>query len=262
MYLGTLGRLIEIKCPTSLQDSRSGGFTFATTLEGKVKAQALPGGRRVWDVELGQLTTPDDLQRLEQFAQGAWGAGPFVFVPADAPVTNVLPPRVASLDPAVLSAATAPDGPLLTPEGWAARSVSRTQTIGYFGTAHSPVVSGQPVTGAAYVLGADGGVRLYWYDRDGAQISWNTSPVRSTASEVVRSHVTALPPEGAVSCRLSFVFGAQAAWPTITWTDRLMPVSPGHGCDRAVVHGVSKDVVRATETQQLYSAGFTVTEVG
>lgn len=265
MYLGTLGRLIEIKCPTRLQSSRSGGFAFSTTLEGKVKAQALPGGRRVWDVELGQLTTPDDLQILDQFASGIWGPGPFVFVAADAPVTNMLTPGAASCDPvAGMRSTDRPDGPLLTPDGWAARSIRSTDTsqVLWFGEQYTPVFEGQPVTASAYVLGDNARVRIYWYDASGSQLSTSTSSVAATASEVVRSHVTAVPPEGAVSCRVRGVSTVQGAWPAITWTDQLMPRSSGHGCLRAVVHSVTKDVVRATEAQQFYSAGFTVTEVG
>lgn len=265
MYLGTYGRLIEVKCPTQLQESRSGGFAFSTTLEGKVKAQALPGGRRVWDVELGQLTTPQDLQVLEQFSHGMWGAGPFVFVPADAPVTNLLTPAAASCDPvAGMRSTDHPDGPLLTPDGWAARSIRSTDTsqVLWFGEEYTPVLPGRTVTASAYVLGDNARVRIYWYDASGSQLSTSTSSVSATASGVVRSWVTATPPVGAVSCRVRGVSTAQGAWPAITWTDHLMPRSSGQGCLRAVVHSTGKEVVRATGAQQFYSAGFVVTEVG
>ena len=267
MYLGTLGRLIEIKCPTALQSSRSGGFAFSTTLEGKVKAQVLPGGRRVWDVGLGQLTTPQDLRVLEQFTSGAWGSGPFVFVPADAPVTNLLTPQAADCDPAVgMLVANRPDGPMLTPDGWAARSIRHETSQGtiQFGTVGrgAPVIPGQPVTAAAYVRGGGARVQLIWLNTQGAIVGSAQSTVRATLNEVVRSHVTRTPPEDAVACRVQAVSCVQATWPTLTWTDLLLGHSPGHGCEAAVVHGVSKDVVHATDTQQFYSAGFTVTEVG
>lgn len=265
MFLGSLGQLIEIKCPTSLQDSRSGGFAFSTTLEGNVKAQVLPGGRRTWDVGLGQLTKPDDLQNLEQFSHGVWGVGPFVFVSADAPVTNLLTPAAAESDPtAGMQSSASVDGPLLTPDGWAARSTRSNDTSHplWFGTEFTPVVPGQRVTGAAYVLGAGARVRLHWYDHSGGSLGTHTSSVAASDSEVVRSYITARPPEGAVSCRLRAVDAVQAAWPTVTWTDDLKPRSPGNGCNRAVVHSVSKNVERATDAQQFYSAGFTVTEVG
>ena len=267
MYLGTLGRLIEVKCPTSLQESRSGGFAFSATLEGKVKAQVLPGGRRVWDVELGQLTTPQDLQVLEQFSHGMWGAGPFVFVSADAPVTNVLHPAAVRVDASAgLLSSNRVDGPLLTPDGWAARSLGHTSGQGtlQFGVSQgvAPVVPGESVTVAAYVLGADARVRLVWVDAAGAIAGSADSSVRATSTEVVRSHITRTAPSNAVGVRVQAASAVQAAWPTVTWTNTLMPVSPGRGCNQAVVHGVSHDVVRATEAQQFYSTGFTVTEVG
>lgn len=265
MYLGSLGRLIEIKCPTSLQSSRSGGFAFATTLEGNVKAQALPGGCRTWDVELGRLTTPQDLQALEQFVNGAWGSGPCVFVPADATVTNVLPPAIADCDPvAGMSSNNAPDGPLLTPDGWAARSVRNNVPSSdlWFGADFIPLVGGTPVTAGAYLLGDGAYLSLRWYDASGGSLGSRNSAVVASANTVVRSWVTGTPPDGAVSFRLRAVNAVQGAWPTATFTDKLMPPSPGHGCLRAVVHGMSKDVVRATDTQQFYSTGFTVTEVG
>lgn len=267
MYLGTLGRMIKIKCPTALRDSRSGGFAFSTTLEGKVKAQVLPGDRRVWDVELGQLTKPEDLRVLEQFTRGTWGPGPFMFVPTDALVTNMLTPQAADCDPeAGLLAVNASDGPMLTPDGWAARSIRRREGQGtiQFGTVGSgvPVLPGQSVTAAAYVRGDSARVQLLWLDDQGKILGTMLSQVRGTTTDVIRSHVTGLPPTGAISCRVQVMNGVQATWPTVTWTDSLVGHSPGQGCQTAVVHDASKDVTRATDKQQFYSAGFTVTEVG
>lgn len=265
IYIGSLGRMINLPNIESQSMKPSETMSFQTTLEGRVVAQRLPASRREWSLG-AKMYRPTELAVVESFANGEWGSGPFFFVPAEAPVVNVLTPDVARLDPGVLSSSTSPDGPLLTPDGWAARSVSRVQTIGFFGTSHTPVVPGVPVTGSAYVTGADGGVRLYWYDRDGAQISWNTSPVRSTASEVVRSYVTAVPPEGAVSCRLSFVFGTQATRPAITWTDQPYQWGDGYGCEKAVVLGPSRDLVKALrnspDSGRWTTIGFTVREVG
>lgn len=268
MYLGIPGRMIGLKCPTRLNVSAAGRHSFATTLGGAVKAQVGPPGRRTWGVGLGQLTTPSEVGALEAFAQGAWGSGPWWFIPADAPVTNLLPPAAASCDPAAINVFT--DGQMLgSPpldlgaDGFAARSVWKTSdgftTIG----PAVPVLPGVPVTGAAWI-GGGGRVQLAFVDADGAQIgAAHSAPPTATPDRVV---VTATPTEGAVAVRLRVTDGATAiARPTLTWTDQVYEWADGQGCPKAVVHSVDRDVTKAWEnpsTGKWSDVSFVVQEVG
>lgn len=125
IYLGSLGRMIGIKCPASQQLEAEDLYSFELTLEGKRTAQVKPRAPRTWNLQTSDATKPADVATLMQFVQGGWGPGPFVFVAADAPFTNLLSPAAASCDPvAGLGSATTLDGPLLTGDGWAGRSLS------------------------------------------------------------------------------------------------------------------------------------------
>lgn len=159
IYLGTLGRMIGIKCPASQQVQAVDRYTFNTTLEGRAKAQVQPTGRRVWDMSTSAATTPAQLSTLMQFAQGAWGPGPFVFVSADAPNANLLTPAASMCDPA--TSLFTQGGPAELPDGtWSARSLLGDGVANVlFGNVASPVLPGQPVSIGAWVQGSSARAR-------------------------------------------------------------------------------------------------------
>lgn len=265
IYLGSLGRMIGIKCPASQQAQSVEQFTFKDTVEGRVKAQRRPLGRRSWSLRTSDATTPGESAILQEFAAGAWGRGPFVFVSADAPHTNLLTPGASTCDPAEVAMGSGGSllgsPPLLTPDGWAARSVWKNTVNGAFFGEAVPVLSGRRVTGSAYVSGAGGFVRLVFLNASGAVVSQVDSAAATPT--VARRSVTALPPVGAVSARLTVTASVTAAArPAITWTDTVQPYSDGQGCSKAVVHGVSRDQVLAVPGNTFSNLSFTVTEVG
>lgn len=270
IYFGAKGRLIGVMCPSVQRVDDGDRYQFTTTLEGKRKAQVLPGAhRRVWDLGLGNVTTPDQVAVLQDIARGAWGDGPFVFVPADAPNTNMLPPGVSSCDPnAGLSPVNVVDGPLLTPDGWAPRSLSPVSPPGYvhFGSERiagaTPVLPGQAVTASAYVEGAGAYARVLWRDADFNYLSNVSSTVRAGRGEVIRSHVTATAPPGAVWASVQALNAVRAARPSLTWGDRLLPFSDGRLARNVVVDQVSSDLVHTLPGRTYQNLSFTVTEVG
>lgn len=268
VWVGSLPRLVELKCPSAQTQTEDDRYTFDTTLEGVRKAQVRKVGRREWSLTVS-AARPEQVANIMSFVRGVWGPGPFVFVPADAPVTNLLTPAQASCDPTEYPgpAGSATRPPMLTPEGWEGRSVLNADPaqLLWFGTGHVPVRAGVRVTGSAYVQGADAAVQLYFYDAAGERISLSTSTVRGTAGSVVRSHLTVLPPAGAVSCLIACVRTAKATRPQVTWSDYVLPWSEGRGCVKAVVHGPSHDLVMATSAREggrYAQVSFTVTEVG
>lgn len=271
IYFGAKGRLIGVKCPAVQRDTDDERYRFEVTLEGKRKAQFIPGDdRRIWDLTLGNVTTPDQVAVLRDIARGAWGFGPFVFVPAGGPNTNMLTPGVAACDPAAgLSPVNEPGGPMLTPDGLVARSLARVDPPGYihFGgegiAAMSPVRLGQVVTASAYVEGEGAAAQVAWWDAEGRYLSADTSAVRAPAGlSVVRSHVTATAPVGAVWASVRAFNAVRGTRPALSWGDRLMPFADGRLAQKVVVDQVSSDLVRTVPGRTYQNLSFTVTEVG
>lgn len=265
IYLGTLGRMIGIKCPASQNVEHEERYTFQTTLEGRRKAQVRPRGPRTWSLQTSDATTPEQAATLMQFAQGAWGPGPFVFVSAEAPYTNLLDPAASTCDPKVVvmgsGSSLVGSPPMLTSAGWFPRSIMKDTVNGARFGDPVPVLPGVPVSGSAEVLGDGGSVRLQFLDAAGALISAHDSLPASNMVE--RRFLTVMPPSGAASVQL-WVTGpiVQAAAPTVTWTDSPRPWSDGQGCLKAVVHGASRSLVLTGPDRTYSNLSFTVTEVG
>lgn len=269
-YLGTLGRLVELRGINSQQVEAEDRYTFQTTLEGKVVGQVRRVGRRSWELGTKATTRAEDLAAIMSFANGEWGDGPFVFVSADAPFTNMLSPAAASCDPDALNpgsgTAAGAAGPLLTPDGWAGRSYSNNGagTV-FFGTEKVPVLQGLPVTAAAHLLGAGAIARIAWYDAAGGDLGSTSSAVPATAGTVTRSWVTAAPPAGAVSAMIGAVNATAMARASITWTPELRKWADGQGCPKAVLHGTSRTLTAAHQDPRglrAGSLGTTIQEVG
>lgn len=274
IYLGTLGRMVALKCPATQQQSLGDRFSFEPTLEGRIKAQALPEQRRSWTLATSDATTPAQQATLMGFASGSWGNGPFVFVSADAPVTNMLTPAAAAcMEMRTNNALVRPSGPVnLDAAGWEGRSIGADLPEGggvrpeiYFGTGDTPVLAGVPVTGSAYLDGSEAAIRVYWYrDGDPSPITSSTSST-SPGTGFRRISVTAMPPAGAIFCRLVAVGATRGTRPAITWTDRAFDWAAGEGCSKAVIHAMSKSLVLASRDPRggrYANLSYTITEVG
>lgn len=268
VYLGIPGRLVALKCPSDQGTPADDVFSFERTLEGRVKAQARRLSRRRWSVSVA-TATPSEVGALAAFASGEWGRGPFVWVSADAPVTNMLTPEQSLCDPSTLyTAGVTATGPLnLGADGWAGRSFSNPTpaTAFYFGQQSAPVMPGQQVTASAYVVGAGAQVRIRWVDANNSFISFSTSTADGVAGVARRVSVTAMPPAGAALAGVQAINATQGARPALTWTDALFEWSDGQGCPKAVIHGLDRSLVLALRTPgygRYADAGFTITEVG
>lgn len=270
IYLGTLGRMIGIKCPSSQQLTSEGEPSFEYSLEGRRLAQVAPSiGRRAWQCQLSDASTPDQVGAIMAFINREWGNGPFNFVSADAPVTNMLSPAASTTDSSwIQSSVLMGGGPMLLPDGtWAGRSIvnSDPAQLLIFSPEHVPVIPGQAVTGSAFLRGAGAVARMYFYDAEGLQISNHASTVTATAATTVRSWVTATAPASAATCRVFGHSASQGARPAITWSDSMLDWADGQGCAKAVVHGPSRNLVMASRDPRggRYSnLSFTVSEVG
>lgn len=270
IYLGQLGRMIELKCPSSQQLAVEDATSFKSTLEGRRIAQVSPAaGRRSWQCQLSDASTPTQIAAVMSFINREWGPGPFVFVSADAPALNLLPPETASCDPALITnPAITEGGPmLLLGEDFAGRSYfNSTPSVNLSFTATStPVIPGTKVTASAYLRGAGAQCFVSFWDEAGTFVQSFGSPADGVGGGTRRLSVTATVPAGAVRCAVYGVNATRGARPALTWTDTLMDWADGQGCPKVVIHGASRDLVMASRDPRggRYSnLSFTVSEVG
>lgn len=266
IYLGTPGRMVGISCPAEQRLNTAERYSFQTTLEGRVKAQVRPEGRRVWDLRLPRTSTPSEVAALAAFADGAWGPGPFWFVSADAPVVNLLSPGAASSDEKhIMLNAGVQGGPWETPHGFAARSIIQIGEAFIYWDTDVPVLPGVPVTASAVIDGGENGhLRLAWRDDNGLLGVTNGPAIG--ANGLHRSHVTDTPPVGATHVRLGLSTSiTRAAFPSVTWTDQPYEWGDGQGCEKAVVLGGQRNLIQALDTPvngRYSDYAFTVQEVG
>lgn len=263
-YLGSLGRLVGLRCNSDQRVSASPRYSTSTTVEGRRFAQVIPTDARAWDISW-DLSDPGEVSKLTAFTTGAWGLGPWHWVSVQAQRGNLLTPREAGLLDYEALQWWSPGGPVRDAGGaWSAGSISSSLT-GAYGQLFNgiPVVAGGSVTWAADVQG-DGrsALGLGFRDASGALIAGVYGD--ELAPEAMgRVSMTVTVPDEAVSLHVGVRLGVtRVARPQVTWTAGPVPYSAGHGCRAAIVDGFSEDLIVANRFGTYSSAGFTVMEVG
>lgn len=239
IYLGQIGRLIPLDCAAEETRTTTEKYTFKTTLEGKRKAQAIPFTRRTWGIT-APAGTYSQAAPLADFASGAWGAGPFIFISERAQRGNILSPETASLEKGkIVGAGNVAAVPVLTAGGWAPTSMS-VGASGYWlgGQERYPIILDKPMTVSVYAMGAACRIRVDFLDAAGGVLASKYSvPVSSPASfqRISVSFAAHSYPQGAISARVYFYNLSAITRPAITYTAQLMPWEQGQGCYKAVV---------------------------
>lgn len=264
-YLGSLGRLVPLRCASAEGMSFGPRYSTRTTVEGVRRAQLVPAQPRTWDVTW-DLAYTGDVAALSGFADGAWGAGPWHWVPIQAHQGNLLTPREASLVDFVPASYWAGAGPVMDAEGQLVpRSLAVSLASGWAAPWRDiPVLPGRRVTWAADVAGTDGpALAMAFFDAEGVQVAgfYGTSRAGAGARRVSMS---ATPPSLAASVRV----GVQPAVsvltrPQVTWTTGQVPFSRGHGCRSAVLDGFEESLLYAADQRRgaFTAHQFTVMEV-
>lgn len=264
-YLGSLGRLVGLKCPSSERIQSADRYVTSTTAEGRRRAQVRPASPRTWDLSVG-VATPAELAVLSDFLSGAWGAGPWHWVPVPAQRGNLLTPREASLvERAGVSTESIQDGgPVRDSDGeWAPRSVTVTLSSGWVALARGvPVLEGQPFTFSCDVQGnaLPGQVHAQFFDAAGGSLGVVTGTAPNAGMHRVSASATV--PAGAVEAQVGVRSQTVVATrPQATWTPGPVPWSAGHGCRSAVVDGWSEDLLAANSYGTYSNASFSIMEV-
>lgn len=268
MYLGSIGRMVKLGCAAAQEVSRVPRYLYQTTVEGNRRAQALPSTAREWAISM-PVSAPSEMAALSDFATGAWGNGPFIFLPETALATNALPPSISNL---TLTGSYFARNPIAGPTSIEGDPVASTitttdQALGiYFGNDHLPVLPGMPITGAAWIQGEKCQIAITFYTENNVYISDFGSPVRGSADELKRHSVTVLAnkiPANATKFRLRALLTTTATRPSVTYTSELHGWGEGQGCLKAVVDDFSTGTVLALPQPggQYQSDKFMVREV-
>ena len=264
-FLGSLGRLQVVPFTASEQVSSEARYAEEFTVEGRRRVQARPVSPRSWSVDVNGATA-GELSALSAFAQGAWGNGPWHWVPVQAQRGNLLTPRESLLlDRAGVSGTLVQDaGPVRGADGsWVPRSVTVSASSGWVALARDvPVLPGSPFTFSCDVQGGMTPGALWVVFRDAAGGSVLVGDASAPNAGMHRVSYTATVPAGAVSADVGVRASTlRAARPQVTWTDGPVPWSAGHGCRAAIVDGLSEDLLVANAYGTYSSVGFTVLEV-
>ena len=90
-FLGTLGRMVELKCASRESTSRPDRYRLQESATGGVRAQVQPLTPRSWAIDASALADKD-LAAVEGFVYGEWGPGPWHWVSVAAQHGNLLTP--------------------------------------------------------------------------------------------------------------------------------------------------------------------------
>ncbi len=268
-WIGPLGALFEFKCPSAVESSTEDPHVYFRPLGGDVAVTRLGDGTRprVWDVSVA-AARPDHVAALQGLADGAWGPGPFVFIPPAGETMNLLGKRdaLAMATPGSDYVNERPGTTIHTAEGisgagyGATSATPRTMALG-----SAPVIPGVPVTGKVWVRAVAGATAaMYIRFHTGGGDAGIASPwVTTTSTTGEFLHVTKVAPAGTTYVTL-VASGAIITRPQITWTDTPRTWAPSTSSQNVIVSPLSNSVRRATGRageEQITDHRFTVTEL-
>lgn len=252
-YLGTAARMVPV-VPTSAQsEDRPERFTIMATTSKRWAFDTARNGvmPRAWSVDLGLLDTRE-MGVLDEFVQGAWGAGPFRWISCAAHDTNVLTPAQS-----ILAGLDAGTGMNLV-DGYAPRSVVGPGRVTLAESV--PVVPGLPVTVSVDVSGV-ATLTVVFRDGSGAVIDTRVQP----SLEMFEQRLTYTAPSVPVTVRTVDVQVSghtRAGRPQVTWTAEARPWAPGRGADQVVIQSGATDPVVINRSGGYWSGSMSLIEVG
>lgn len=270
-FIGAPGMLVPFNSPTGLTPSPAPRSIVKRTMQGIVKEQRLPRGRREWSVDIG-TATPTELAGLCALVDGFFGPPPWMWVDSWAQVTNLLSPEASLMSAGTyvgsVGAVSAGGGGAASDGALFGRSVSVSDGVLLLGyrdgfSDRFPVVPGLPTTGSFYASGL-GRARLDFHDVAGGLLATEYG-ANEGGSMTRRSVSVPVVPEGAVTGQLRIAGHTRVTMPAVTWTKTVMPWSIGKGCNRVTIDGLLEAVQFAVPDEpnmQSSSASFIVKELG
>ncbi|MEU2418879.1 hypothetical protein ABZ546_13965 [Brachybacterium paraconglomeratum] len=253
-YLGTTARMVPVAPASAQSEARSDRFVvqqaasrrwaFDTARRGGVQG-------REWGVDLGLLDAAE-MSAVDEFVQGAWGAGPFRWVSCAAHDSNVLTPGQSTL--ALLDSGTGMD----TATGWSPRSVLGPSRVVL--AERVPVIPGKPVMVAVETTGA-ATLTVVFRNGAGGVVSTQARYASGTLAQRLVFSAPSVAPE-ARSIDVEVSGHTRAARPQVTWTREPRPWVPGRGAEQVVIQSGVADPVVINPAGGYWSGSLNLIEVG
>lgn len=233
-HIGTLAHLLPALPTREMQVSAADRFTFQEASNRRWAFATSKGPRlRTWQVDSTALTS-EQAGALQELAEGAWGLGPFIFIPCPAHATNVLTPGQSLLE------GVANGGPVALPGGSTApRSVVGGATVTLADKV--PVIPGKPVTVSLYMAG--GSATVSFKTLTGSTVG--SRPLVPTGDLMQRVTVTA--PSVPATARYATITATgytALARPQLSWTSEPVPWEVGGGVAQVVIQNSSPTPLR------------------
>ena len=264
-FLGPLGRLVPVECPSTLTSQFERPASTRTTLGGRRTARIAARGHRSWAVSTG-MATPLELANLAAVARGDFGPGPFWWVDPWAQQSNLLDPRDAAIEvpwgnSTLGGPVTLPGGPVVARHARTGSALNNWSTSPFGDYSRAPVIPGRDVTVSAWLDSAAKGLRYVFQDAAGSAVD-GIGVVSGTASGWHRVSRTVPAPDGAASVVLGQAGTGGLAAPAVTWTSEVREYGPGSGARNVIVTSFSQDVRAAWKGAMYSDQSYQIMEVG
>ncbi len=202
---------------------------------------------RTWQVESTALTS-EQAGALAELAEGAWGYGPFIFVPCSAHASNILTPAQSQLE------GVANGGPVALPGGATApRSMVGGQAVTLADKV--PVMPGRPVTVSLYLAG--GSAAVSFKTLTGSTVGSRVLTPTGSMMQRISTTVPAVPATARYATITATGYTALAR-PQLSWTAEAVPWAAGGGAAQVIIQNSTPAPMRggwSTASVQIVEVG-------
>lgn len=211
-YIGQLGRMVKILWPTPVKVTNPTRYAVQSAPARRWAFVSSPASarRREWSLEV--TGTNAETAELAQLVAGAFGDGPWVFVPDEATVTNVLTPAESMLS----GVANSGGSPITIAEA-------------------CPCIPGEPVTVTVDMAGASGVLTVQPVNSVGQPVG--SAVTARPAGELMERVSVTMPalPLGACAVKIQTRGSTTVTRPQVTWTDGPVPWDMGAGAASVII---------------------------
>lgn len=250
-YIGTVAHPVPIEWIDGVRVSRESRYSLQEAAARTWAFASRPSGSpspRTWEVtaRVGSAT----MSNLEGLAMGAFGNGPFLWLPESAYITNAITPRQSLLLDGAGAGADAAGGR-------APRSVVGPRTASL--ATGVPVMPGSPCT---ISVDASGSTTLRAIFRTAAGGTVLNTTQTATGSLMQRISIT-VPnvPAAARTVEVQVANHTIATRPQVTWLRHEIPWAPGAGADSVILERFENSTMHLDQSELMMSVVMTLREV-